>query len=105
MNESELHHLLTSVQRGDIDTAAAAHTIATAMRQMPYEDLGFARLDTHRAWRQGFPEVVLGLGKTPEQIAAISERIVANGHTLLVTRASSDAYAAVRARVPAATRH
>jgi NCAIR mutase (PurE)-related protein len=105
MNESELHQLLTSVRRGDIDTAEATRTIAAAMRQAPYEDLGFARLDTHRAWRQGFPEVVLGLGKTPAQIALLAERIVANGHTLLVTRASSEAYAAVRERVPAATHH
>src|SRR5678816_767863 len=105
MNESELHRLLTDVQRGAVDTTEAAQAIAAAMRQAPYEDLGFARLDTHRTWRQGFPEVVLGLGKTPAQIAVLSERIVASGHTLLVTRATLDAYAAVRERVPAATHH
>jgi NCAIR mutase (PurE)-related protein len=105
MNESELHRLLDGVRRGDIEATDAASTITAAMRQAPYEDLGFARLDTHRAWRQGFPEVVLGLGKTPSQIAMLAERIVANGQTLLVTRATAEAYAAVRERVPDATHH
>jgi len=105
MNESELHRLLDGVRRGDVDPVAAADVITTAIRQAPYEDLDFARLDTHRAWRQGFPEVVLGLGKTPAQIALLAERIVASGQTLLITRASADAYVAVRERVPAATHH
>src|SRR5678816_899657 len=105
MNPSELRQLLRDVREGRIDPERAAEVIDGAMRQAPYEDLGFARLDTHRAWRQGFPEVVLGLGKTPAQIAVLSERIVASGHTLLVTRATLDAYAAVRERVPAATHH
>ena len=53
--------------------------------------------------RQGFPEVVLGLGKTPAQIAAIAAEIVRRGSTLLVTRASAEAFEAVREKVPAAT--
>jgi hypothetical protein len=73
------------------------------MRAQPYEDLGFARVDHHRSVRQGFPEVILGLGKTPSQIAAIAAEIVARGSTLLVTRASAAAYEAVRALVPAAS--
>ena len=64
---------------------------AAEMRALPVEDLGFARIDHQRAQRQGFPEVVLGMGKTPTQIAVIAERIVANGQTLLVTRATPDA--------------
>ena len=60
-----------------------------ALRAQPFEDLGFARVDHHRSIRQGFPEVVLGLGKTPAQIAAIAAEIVARGSTLLVTRASA----------------
>jgi NCAIR mutase (PurE)-related protein len=75
------------------------------LRQAPFEDLGFAKVDHHRSLRQGFPEVVFGPGKTPSQIAAISERIVAAGHNLLVTRTSADAYQAVRERVPAALFH
>ena len=69
----------------------------------PFVDLGFARVDHHRAVRQGFPEVILGLGKTPAQIAAIAAEIVGRGSTLLVTRATADAYEAVRMVVPQAT--
>jgi NCAIR mutase (PurE)-related protein len=75
------------------------------MRDQPYEDLGFARVDHHRSLRQGFPEVVLGLGKTPEQIAKIAERIVARGHPLLVTRADRLAWQHVRELVPDAEYH
>jgi NCAIR mutase (PurE)-related protein len=105
MTETELHRLLAAVRQGQVEPEAAAGAIAAAMRTAPFEDLGFARVDTHRAWRQGFPEVVLGLGKTPDQIAGIAERIVANGQTLLVTRATPAAYEAVRDRVPAAVHH
>jgi len=97
MNSSELARLLTNLQRGDVDVAAASEQILQALRAAPFEDLGFARLDTHRDVRQGFPEVILGVGKTPAQIAAISERIVHRGQTLLVTRATPDAFDAVRA--------
>jgi NCAIR mutase (PurE)-related protein len=105
MNEYELRQLLAGVRTGHLDPEQAADTIAAAMREAPYDDLGFARLDTHRAWRQGFPEVVLGLGKTPSQIGLLAERIAGNGHTLLVTRATPEAYAAVLERVPGATYH
>jgi NCAIR mutase (PurE)-related protein len=105
MNASELRQLLGDVLAGRVDIEHAAEVIGGAMRQAPFEDLGFARLDTHRAWRQGFPEVILGMGKTPAQIAAIAERIVANGQTLLVTRTTPEAYEAVRARVPSVVHH
>ena len=71
----------------------------------PFEDLGFARVDHHRAVRQGFPEVVFGQAKTPEQIAAIAQAIVRRGHALLVTRTTPEAFAAVRAVVPDAAFH
>jgi hypothetical protein len=105
MNPSELRQLLRDVREGHLDPERAAEVIGVAMSQAPFEDLGFARLDTHRAWRQGFPEVVLGMGKTPAQIATISERIVAHGHSLLVTRTTAEAYQAVRVRVPDAVYH
>ena len=69
--------------------------LADALRTLPFEDLGFARVDHHRSLRQGFPEVILGLGKTPAEIAGIAERIVARGQTLLVTRADRAAFEAV----------
>ena len=105
MTHSELHQLLADVRSGTMDQSAAADRLLDALRSAPFEDLGFARVDTHRHMRQGFPEVILGVGKTPTQIAAIAERIVAGGHTLLVTRAQPDAYDAVRSVVPPAVYH
>ena len=100
MTAPELQGLFDRVRRGDLDPSIAAGLILTALRAAPFEDMWFARVDTHRALRQGFPEVILGIGKTPPQIAAIAERIVTHGQALLVTRADPEAYDAVRARVP-----
>ena len=105
MTASELQDLFDRVRRGDLDPSSAAGLILTALRAAPFEDMGFARVDTHRELRQGFPEVILGLGKTPAQITAIAERIVAHGQALLVTRAEPEAYEAVSARLPNATYH
>jgi hypothetical protein len=102
-SNKQLQDLLEQVARGDIDVATARDRLVTALRARPFEDLGFARVDHHRAVRQGFPEVVLGLGKTPAQIAAIASEIVQRGSTLLVTRATEAAYDAVRIVVPEAT--
>jgi NCAIR mutase (PurE)-related protein len=102
-SNKQLHDLLHQVARGEVDVAAAHRQITEALRARPYEDLGFARIDHHRSIRQGFPEVVLGVGKTPAQIAAIAEVIVRRGSTLLITRAGADAFDAVRERIPAAT--
>ena len=98
-----LKDLLDGVASGTVDTVSALDQLVNAFRAQPFEDLGFARVDHHRSIRQGFPEVILGLGKTPDQIAAIAKEIVSRGSTLLVTRATSAAFAAVRAAVPAAT--
>jgi NCAIR mutase (PurE)-related protein len=105
MTNLNLQKLLESVRAGTVDPAVAADQIAMTMRAAPFEDLGFARVDTHRAVRQGFPEVILGLGKSPAQIAAIAERIVNHGQSLLVTRAQADVFAAVRTVVPGAEYH
>ena len=105
MTAHELQDLFDRVRRGDLDPSAAAGLILTALRAAPFEDIGFARVDTHRELRQGFPEVILGLGKTPAQVAAIAERIVAQGQALLVTRAEPEAFEAVAARLPDATYH
>ena len=105
MTSLELQTLLDAVRAGTVDSASAAERIAMAMQQAPFEDLGFARVDTHRELRQGFPEVILGLGKTPTQIAAIAGRIVERGQPLLITRAGPDAFDAVRQVAAAATYH
>src|SRR4029453_18557011 len=98
-----LQDLLERVARGELDTESARQQLVDAMRAQPYEDLGFARVDHHRALRQGFPEVVLGLGKTPAQIAGIATEIVRRGSTLMVTRATQAAFDAVRECVPDAS--
>jgi NCAIR mutase (PurE)-related protein len=103
MNEAELLRLFDQLERGELEAATAQRRILDALRARPYEDLGFARVDHHRAVRQGFPEVVLGLGKTPAQVAGIAAEIVRRGSTLLVTRASEAAYHAVCEQVPGAT--
>jgi NCAIR mutase (PurE)-related protein len=105
MTVSELQQLLDSVRAGALDPAAASTQIFAAMRAAPFENLGFARVDHHRVVRQGFPEVILGIGKTPAQIAAIAGTIVGRGHSLLVTRAQPEAWEAVRAIAPDAQFH
>ena len=100
MTPAELRALLESVGRGGVGTDAAYARLLAELREQPYEDLGFARVDHHRAVRQGFPEVVLGLGKTPAQIGSIAAEIVGRGSTLLITRATEAAYDAVRLNVP-----
>jgi NCAIR mutase (PurE)-related protein len=88
--------LLDEVARGELDPGQAASRLAWA----PVEDLGFAQVDHHRALRQGFPEVVFGQGKTPEQVADIAERIVARGDGLLATRLAPDAQHLLGERLP-----
>jgi NCAIR mutase (PurE)-related protein len=105
MTEPELQKLLDAVAAGTVHSNAAKAAILGALRAAPFDDLGFARVDSHRHVRQGFPEVILGLGKTPAQITAIAEQIVSAGHSLLVTRTSIDAFEAVRTRVPDAVFH
>lgn len=101
-SNKQLQDLLDQVARGELDTDTARQRLVDAMRARPFEDLGFARVDHHRSLRQGFPEVILGLGKTPAQIASIAAEIVGRGSTLLVTRATPAAYDAVREQVPEA---
>ncbi|MCC6648203.1 MAG: nickel pincer cofactor biosynthesis protein LarB [Polyangiaceae bacterium] len=98
MDAARLRSLLEDVARG----AVSAHDAAEALRGLPYEDLGFARVDHHRALRQGVPEVVLGEPKTVDQIVAIAQAIVARGDNLLVTRVAADKARDVCARVPGA---
>ena len=102
MNAIELQALLEQVARGEVDAGSAHARLVEALRARPFEDLVFARVDHHRGIRQGFPEVILGLGKTPAQIAAIAAEIVRRGSTLLVTRATDAAFEAVREIVPGA---
>lgn len=105
MNLPDVRELLEHVRGGTVEVAEAERRLLTLLRDLPFEDLGFARVDHHRTLRQGFPEVILGVGKTPAQIAAIAERIVARGHSLLITRASPAVHEAVQAVAPLAAFH
>ncbi len=98
MRPQDLRRLLADVRAGRLSPARALERLG----DLPFEDLGFARVDHHRALRRGFPEVVFGAGKTPAQVTAIAERIAARGQGVLVTRASAEAQAALRERFPGA---
>lgn len=105
MTPVELRALLDAVREGHVDPELAHRQLLGVMRDQPFEDLGFARVDHHRSIRQGFPEVILGIGKTPDQITAIAARIVERGHPLLVTRADPAAWQQVHAAIPEAVYH
>jgi hypothetical protein len=97
----DVEALLQQVRDGLLTPAGAAERLKT----LPYEDLGFAKVDHHRALRRGFPEAVFGLGKSPEQTAAIVDRIVGQGQNVLVTRTGSHVHEMVKGRHPAAVWH
>jgi NCAIR mutase (PurE)-related protein len=98
MRRDRVKALLDEVAEGRLPVAAALARLDDA----PVDDLGFATVDTHRALRQGFPEVVFGQGKHPEQTVAICERIATRGDGFLVTRADAEAQAALLTHWPAA---
>jgi NCAIR mutase (PurE)-related protein len=101
---ASLQALFEAVRAGALDPGSAARR-AEAMLAAPIEDLGFARVDHARASRQGFPEVIFGQGKSPDQVSRIAQAIVAQGHSLLVTRTDAAAFAAVRDVIPEARFH
>jgi pyridinium-3,5-biscarboxylic acid mononucleotide synthase len=105
MNRGDVRTLLEDVQAQRLTPEQAHGRLLQFLRQAPFEDIGFARVDHHRTLRQGFPEVVFGPGKTPDQIAAIAQRIVAAGHSLLITRTDARAFDTVRQKVPDAVFH
>ena len=101
IDENHLRALLSDFK----DDRLGIEELVSHLRQMPYENLEFARVDHHRALRTGFPEVVFGLGKSPEQVAAIASSVLDKSDRLLVTRATPEAYERVRAVAPDATHH
>jgi NCAIR mutase (PurE)-related protein len=92
---------LQRVKSGEV----AIEQAVAELRLLPYQDLGFAKIDHHRALRRGFPEVVLGQGKTAAQIAAIVEQLAAHADKILVTRVDPECFAQVQERVPQASYH
>ncbi len=94
MNESDAKKFLRDVRAGRISPRRALEHL----RHLPYEDIGFAKIDHHRALRQGYPEVIYARGKTSEQVAEIARGMLrAKGsHNILITRANAETFAAVR---------
>jgi NCAIR mutase (PurE)-related protein len=101
LDAPRLRELLTELREGRLSVEEALGSL----RDLPYEDLGFAKVDHHRELREGFPEVVLGTGKTPEQVAVITERLAARSGRVLVTRVTPEQFAAVAAQTPDAVYH
>jgi NCAIR mutase (PurE)-related protein len=101
MNEDALRKLLAAVRDGTLTPEQAVERV----RRLPFEDLGFATIDTHRAIRCGFPEVIFCQGKTPAQVAAITERLLAADAEVLASRADREHYAAAVEVFPEAEFH
>ena len=101
MDPLQIEALLNEVREGRLDVAHALERL----RHLPFEDLGFAKLDHHRALRTGMPEVIFASGKTSQQVAAIFARMAKAGGNALATRASREAYEAVLAVEPRAEYH
>jgi NCAIR mutase (PurE)-related protein len=98
LNAESIRKLFEQVRKGKItpDDAVAR------LRHLPFEDLGFAKIDHHRALRAGMPEIILGEGKTPAQVAGIFVRLAKHGGNILATRADPKQFAAVKKKVRAA---
>jgi NCAIR mutase (PurE)-related protein len=96
MNETQLRALFEKVREGAVDVDQAL----TRMRHMPFEDLGFAKVDHHRALRHGMPEVIFGLGKTTEEIIGIAGALLDRSPNVLITRIHADSAAEVLRQFP-----
>jgi NCAIR mutase (PurE)-related protein len=101
VNEDKLREILQALKDGEADIETAVESL----RFWPYEDLGFARIDHHRALRRGFPEVIFGEGKSAGQIAQIAQAMVTRGANVLVTRVDADKAETVQEEVNTAVYH
>lgn len=101
MTESEIRQLLEAVRRGRLKPAA----VTERLRRLPFEDLGFAKIDHHRPLRQGYAEVIYAPGKRPQQVVSILRRMARNRHNILITRGDRGLYRRVKAVVRKARFH
>lgn len=92
MTEQEIKKVLEGVRRGRVTPAAALERL----RRLPFEDLGFAKIDHHRSLRQGYAEVIYAPGKRPEQVVSIVRRMARNKHNILITRGDRKLYNRVK---------
>ena len=98
MDQQQLRDLLEQVRKGSVDVEAALER----MRHLPFEDLGFAKIDHHRALRHGMPEVIFAKGKTAAQVAEIASRLLQNSSNILITRADAQTADSVIEQFPQA---
>jgi NCAIR mutase (PurE)-related protein len=97
MEEDRIREILDQVSRGEL----AVSNALDSLRSLPYEKVGdFAVLDSHRALRTGFPEVILAQGKTPAQVVGIFKRLAERNNRVLATRVSAEMYAAIQDELP-----
>lgn len=96
-----LKSILEALKSGEISVEDACGKL----RDLPYEDLGYAKIDHHRSIRSGFPEVIFGDGKTPDQIAEIAQRLAGRNPVVLATRSTREAFQAVQEVLPHAVYH
>ncbi len=101
MEEAKIKEILDKIKSGDLDVSEAV----PLLKQAPYEDMGFAKLDMHREKRTGFPEVIFCKGKSLEQIQKIAERFSQKSGFVMATKATEDAYQAVKVVCPGAVYH
>ena len=98
LNADSIRRLFDEVRKGKLSPDDAV----ARLRHLPFEDLGYAKVDHHRALRAGMPEVIFGQGKAPAQVAGIFARLAEHNRNVLVTRADEQQYAAVSKEVPKA---
>jgi NCAIR mutase (PurE)-related protein len=98
MDPDQLKKLLEDVRQGAVDVDQALDRL----RHMPFEDLGFAKVDHHRALRQGMPEVIFGKGKTPQEIVGIAGAVLERSSNLLITRSGAETAKLLQERFPEA---
>ena len=101
MDAKVLRNLLEEIKGGKLSVDQGLERL----RHLPFEDLGFAKIDHHRALRQGFAEVVFGRGKTADQIEVIVKRMLPRKHNILVTRTREEVFRRVQALSPKARFH
>ncbi len=101
MTEAEIQKLLEGVRRGKVSPAQAVERL----KRLPFEDLGFAKIDHHRSLRQGYAEVIYAPGKRPEQVASIVKQMGRNQHNILITRGDPKLFRAVKRVARAAQFH
>ncbi len=101
MDSDRLEQLMRQVQEGEV----SAEEAVAQLRELPYEDLGFAKVDHHRALRRGFPETVFAEGKTPEQVTEILQALSARSPLVIASRAAPEMFEHVGEQIPAAEYH